>query len=148
MMYTTEKDKLLFKNAPYRVAITLSPYTQTFAKASGLDINSQPFHEITRQCFDAISNLGDFNEYTRFISNLPMFHLLLDSQKYEDTFGHINSNGKNLRLATFQYAGGIYAACLAQGIILNSQTPYILETVKADMCLLFNTATERKNQYQ
>lgn len=140
MIYITEQDKLLFKNSPARVVISLCPFAKSFQELSGLDTNSQSYHEITRQCFDAISNIGDFNEYTRFVSNLPMFDLLIDCDRYQDSFGNVNNTGKNLRLATFQYAGGIYIACLSQGILLNGQTSYILENTKNDACLLFNTA--------
>jgi len=127
-------NQLMIQQAPYKVAIHLNDIYQTFITESGLVPNSQQHKEITRQCFDKI-DLG-FSEYSREIMNLPMIHLLIDNERYTDSYGNISQTGLNLKSATQKYAIGIYFACMENGIFIEQRTPYMLEEVVHDMCLL------------
>lgn len=139
-MFTSEADKLAFARAPKRLVMSIEPCASVFLGETGFEKDGHDHHEVTRQVFDAIANVGDFDEYTRFLANLPLITNLYNYQRYEDSYGRLSDAGRNLRAATLKYGGAIYMCCVRDGLFLNGQTPYICETIKGENILLYNTA--------
>lgn len=128
-------DANILLNAPRVVSLHLGVHTQDFLKATGFLVNSQEHHEITRQCFDFVSN--NFRNYIQSISRMPNFKMLLNEYLYLDSDGNITEKGKAVKYATLQYAMGIYFMCVSNGITINgSNVPYILHAVHNDCCIL------------
>lgn len=125
-----------FSNGPEKIAIYLDQYTDIFIKESGLLLNSQQHHEITRQCFDNIDL--SYVDYFKSLDFLPRFELLVNNVKYFDINSNINNTGLNLKIATKNYGVGLFLSCHDNGIFINQKTSYILETIMNDICILQN----------
>lgn len=135
-----------FQNGPKRYVITLEDYLPDFLNSTGILVDSQQHHEITRQCFDSIGyGYKGFDLFQLHLKLLPNFSNLLNHDIYfdyiDDLFiNNINAKGKILQEATLRLGIGIYLVCHENGLFIGNDTPYILETIKGSTCLLYNTA--------
>jgi hypothetical protein len=138
--------EILFRNGPKRIVITLENYLPAFLADTGIKVDSQHHHEITRQCFDTIGyGYKGFDLFQSHLKLLPNFSNLLDHDNYFDHIdnlfiNNLNSKGIAVKEATFRYGVGIYLVCHENGLFIGNDTPYILETIKGSTCLLYNSA--------
>ena len=130
--------QIFFAKAPSRLIIGLDNIVSEFCEATGFTVDSQQVNEITRQCFDIIGN--GFLNYQEELRKYPLIGRLIENQKYVDSYGFASSAMANLKSATYSYGLGIYFACNYHGIFLGQQTPYMLEHMKGNSCLLLNAS--------
>ena len=142
--FMNSREPLRFSEFPPRIIISVKPELELFLYQSNIAINSQEHHEITRQIFDNI-DFG-FDQFKLMLNKLPIFRLLssfeTNKMKYTDIQGNFNPYAINLELATRTFGISIYMTCNKVGMFEGQATPYILETVKDDLCLLYNTYSQ------
>lgn len=140
------REPMRFYEFPSRVIISVKPELDFFLHQTGLKADSQEHHEVTRQIFDCI-DFG-YHEFNNLLRGLPIFKLLssfaVDPLKYTDINGLPNNLSLNLKAATVTYGVSIYMTCVKVGIFDGDKTPYILETVQNDLCVLHNSFTNMK----
>lgn len=139
--FMESRTPLRFNEFPPRIIVSIKPELDIFLYQTNLAMNSQEHHEITRQIFDNI-DFG-FEQFNLMLSKLPIFRLLssfaTNKMKYTDIHGNFNAYSINLETATKTYGNSIYMTCNKVGMFDGQTTPYILETVKDDICLLYNS---------
>lgn len=129
------EDILKLNTAPKTLALHLGDITRRFLTQTGFVNNSQEHHEVTRQCFDFVSN--SFSNYMGSIQMLPNFKNLLDEYKFIMPNGVLTEYGKAVRTATTVYGLGIYMTLHTNGIVYDHTfVPYILERMHSDICIL------------
>jgi hypothetical protein len=133
-----EEQQIAFSQAPPRLVISLEGTVKEFCEKTGFTENSQQVHEITRQCFDII-DVG-FMNFQDQLNNFPLIGNLIENQKYVDSYGLGSDALNNLKKATYSYGLGIYFACRYYGIFLGERTPYMLEHMEGNACLLLNAS--------
>lgn len=135
MFMYNDIDASILQHAPKVVSLYLGNHTSDFLNSTGFKMNSHEHHEITRQCFDFVSN--SFKNYIESISRMPNFKMLVNEYLYLDANGEITERGKAVKYATLQYAVAIYFKCVSDGITINgSNVPYILHNLHNDCCIL------------
>jgi hypothetical protein len=126
-----------FYQYPQRFILSIEQINKELINKTSITLDTQQHHEIIRQCFDNI-DFG-FLQYSELLKNIPVFNNLIDGDKYTDVNGNINYEGISLRNNVYNFGIALYMSCTEAGVIMADRTPYILETVNNNLCLLFNS---------
>ena len=123
---TTEK----FMRAPEKLAISLGNSVKEFCQETGYVMDSHNVNEITRQIFEHIDT--PFNDYQRKISELPNLRNL-----WKDTYS--SADDLTVKRAVYKYGISIFFSCYYHGIYLDQRTPYMLEHLRGNTCILLKS---------
>lgn len=119
-----------FTRAPERIAISLGGSVVDFCGETGYPPDGHSVNEITRQIFEHIDT--PFNDYQRKMSVLPNTSNILND-------GYHSASDADIKRAVYKYGISIFFSCYYHGIYLDQRTPYMLEYLKGNMCILLKS---------